>query len=135
MANLIRIKRSGVTGRTPTISDLQLGELAINTYDGKLFAKKNNGSESVIEIGSGVGDGDKGDITVSTGGTVWTVDNQAITFPKIQNVTSNRLLGRSTSGLGSMEEISIGSGLSLTSGTLSVSNAAGIDPVIAGMIF
>ena len=47
------------------------------------------------------------------------------------NLSTGRLLGRSSSGTGAIEEISIGSGLSLSSGTLS----ATIDPVIAGMIF
>ena len=56
--------------------------------------------------GGGVSDGDKGDITVSSSGTVWTVDNDAITYAKIQNVTAtDRLLGRVTSGAGDIEEI------------------------------
>jgi hypothetical protein len=51
-------------------------------------------------------DGDKGDITVSGTGTVWTIDNDAVTYAKIQNVTAtDRLLGRSTAGAGDIEEI------------------------------
>ena len=49
-ANEIKLKRSGVESRVPTISDLTLGELAVNTYDGKLFFKKNNGSDSLESI-------------------------------------------------------------------------------------
>jgi hypothetical protein len=76
--------------------------------------------------GGGVSDGDKGDITVSSSGTVWTVDTQAITYAKIQNVsTNNRLLGRATSGAGDIEEITIGSGLTLTGTTLSASGGGG----------
>jgi hypothetical protein len=53
MANLIKIKRSAVPGKVPTTGDLQLGELALNTYDGKLYSKKNDGSgDSVFLIGS-----------------------------------------------------------------------------------
>ena len=37
---LIQIKRSDVEGRVPTVDDLELGEIAINTYDAKLFAKR-----------------------------------------------------------------------------------------------
>ena len=40
MASPIRIKRSAVLLKRPGISDLQLGELALNTYDGKLFTKQ-----------------------------------------------------------------------------------------------
>jgi hypothetical protein len=63
-------------------------------------------------------DGDKGDITVSSSGTTWTIDNTAVTYAKIQNVTDNRLLGRSAGTNGSVQEITIGSGLSLSGGTL-----------------
>jgi DNA-binding IclR family transcriptional regulator len=69
--------------------------------------------------GGGVSDGDKGDITVSSSGAVWTIDNAAVTYAKIQNVTSDRLLGRSTAGAGSAEEISVGSNLVLSGATLS----------------
>lgn len=51
----IKVKRSSTPGKAPVVGDLQLGELAINTYDGKLFLKKNNGTESVIELGAGSG--------------------------------------------------------------------------------
>lgn len=52
MANTIKIKRSAVAGKAPAVGDLQLGELAINTYDGKLYTKKDNGTASVVEIGA-----------------------------------------------------------------------------------
>ena len=31
MAQVIKLKRSSVAGKTPTASDLQLGEIAVNT--------------------------------------------------------------------------------------------------------
>jgi hypothetical protein len=56
--------------------------------------------------GPGIPDGDKGDITVSTSGTVWTIDTGAVTYAKIQNVSATaRLLGRSSAGAGPMEEL------------------------------
>ena len=53
MANVIKIKRSAVQGKAPVVADLQLGELALNTYDGKLYMKKNDGADAIVEIGGG----------------------------------------------------------------------------------
>ncbi len=62
-----------------------------------------------------VTDGDKGDVVVSSNGAVWTVDNQAITYAKIQNVSAtDRLLGRDTAGAGTTEEISVTGGIEFT---------------------
>ena len=45
-------KRTDVPGRRPGISDLSLGEIAINTYDGKMFIKQDqDGSVEVIQVG------------------------------------------------------------------------------------
>jgi hypothetical protein len=49
----IRIKRTAVPGKFPTVEQLDLGELAINTFEGKLFLKQNqNGTESIVDVGS-----------------------------------------------------------------------------------
>ena len=53
MAQTIKLKRSATSGAVPTTASLALGEMAINTYDGKAYIKKDNGTESVVEIGSG----------------------------------------------------------------------------------
>ena len=75
MANTVRLKRSAVQGKAPATTDLALGELAVNTYDGKLYTKKNDGSDAIVEIGGGgIADGDKGDIVVSSSGTTFTVE-------------------------------------------------------------
>lgn len=50
MANLIKLKRSAVAGKAPAVGDLALGELALNTYDGKLYTKKDNGTASIVEL-------------------------------------------------------------------------------------
>ena len=56
MAQTLKIKRSAVAGKIPTTSDLELGELGLNTYDGKLFTKKSvAGTESIVEIVGGGG--------------------------------------------------------------------------------
>ena len=49
---VIKIKRSGVAGKVPTVSQLPLGEFAINFYDGKVFIAKNAGvSTEIVEVG------------------------------------------------------------------------------------
>ena len=37
MAQLVKLKRTSVEGRKPTTSNIALGELAINTFDGKIY--------------------------------------------------------------------------------------------------
>lgn len=50
MANKILIKKSSTQGAVPTTAQLDLAELAINTFDGRLFAKKNDGSASIVDL-------------------------------------------------------------------------------------
>jgi len=50
MAQKILLKRSGVSGSIPTTSSIDLGELALNTYDGKAFMHKSGSTESVVEF-------------------------------------------------------------------------------------
>ena len=51
MAQVIKVKQSSVAGKVPTTAQLQLGELALNTTDGKLYFKKNvSGTESVVTV-------------------------------------------------------------------------------------
>lgn len=53
MASKVQIKRSSVPSKVPTTADLDLGELAINTYDGKVFLKKSvAGTESIVDLTS-----------------------------------------------------------------------------------
>lgn len=56
MPNKIQVKRSAVAAKVPTTGDLDLGEIAINTFDGKMYIKKDNGTQSIVQIGAGAGD-------------------------------------------------------------------------------
>jgi len=57
MATPIRIKRSAVAGKKPQTGDLQLGELAVNFNDGKVFLKQDTSGVGVgtriVEVGAG----------------------------------------------------------------------------------
>ena len=46
--NQILIKRSAVPGKKPTTSNLALGELAINTNDGKIYTRRQFTAEAQL---------------------------------------------------------------------------------------
>ena len=59
MATPIRIKRSAVPGKRPQVTDLQVGELALNTYDAELVTLRDRFSATgiateVVRVGAGV---------------------------------------------------------------------------------
>ena len=84
MASTIKHIRSSVQGRTPTTSQLELGELAINTTDGKVFIKKSSsGTESIVEIGAGGSSG----------------SSQGVILESQQTISSNYTLTSSYNGV------------------------------------
>ena len=52
MATVIQFKRSSTQNDVPSTSDLALGEIAINTYHGRMYTEKNDGSAAIVQIGS-----------------------------------------------------------------------------------
>jgi hypothetical protein len=78
MANLIKLKRSATSGNNPTTANLELGELAINTYDGNLFFKKSvSGTESILSVATLTG--------------TQTLTNKTLTSPTVNTATANNL--------------------------------------------
>lgn len=90
-----------------------IGQAANSTADPADISATAASGAVLRESGSTLGFG-----TVATAG----IANQAVTYAKIQNVTTAKLLGRATAGSGTAEEITLGTGLSLAGTTL---NAAG----------
>jgi hypothetical protein len=70
MSNKVLIKRSAVQSKNPATTDLSLGELALNTYDGNLFFKKSPGGTDAI-------------VTVVTLDGTQTLTNKTLTSPTI----------------------------------------------------
>lgn len=92
--------------------------------NGQVLSTDGSGNLSwTTASGGGVSDGDKGDITVSGSGATWTIDNDAVTYAKIQNVSdTNRLLGRYSLSGGDVEELTLQNTLSISVGALGVAN-------------
>ena len=82
MATVIQFKRSATQNSVPATSDLTLGELAVNTYHGRFYTEKNDGSASVVEVGS-----NPATLTV----------NDAFSFPTTDG-SSNQVLKTNGSG-------------------------------------
>jgi hypothetical protein len=98
MSNTVVLKRSAVQGKTPTTSDLALGELALNTYDGNLFFKKDSGTASIMSVATLTG--------------TQTLTNKTLTSPSLSSptITGTLTVGGSTGTNGQLLA-STGSGL------------------------
>lgn len=132
MASKIKIKRSAVAGKVPLTTDLELSELAVNTNDGRLYTKKDNGTESIVEIGGP----DFGSRNITTTGTVTgaslnptsgTVPTNGVYLPSANTV------GISTNSserirIGTNGEIGIGGANYGTSGQVLTSGGSGAAP-------
>ena len=51
MTQTIKLKRTATPANAPTTVQLELGEVGINTHDGRMYIKKDNGIESIVQIG------------------------------------------------------------------------------------
>ena len=67
MSGTIILKNSSVAGKIPLASDLQVGEVAVNTSDGKLFTKHTDNTIKTINKLALVPDGGTGLTTLASG--------------------------------------------------------------------
>ncbi len=80
------------------------GTLWLNTTTGEVKLRS-NGVTQVVGGGGGVADGDKGDVTVSGAGAVWTIDAGVVTLSKMAALATSTILGRATAGTGVPEAL------------------------------
>lgn len=89
---------------------------------------------------SSLADGDKGDIVVSSTGTVWTIDAGAVTLSKLADMATASFLGRNTASTGSPEVLSVATAktmLSLTgtnSGDVTLAGTPDYLTIAAGQV-
>lgn len=74
------------------------------------------------DVTSGPGVGPQAATIASNAVTTAKILNSNVTLAKIQNISTTTLLGRSTAGSGVVEQLSIGSGLTLAGGSLSANS-------------
>lgn len=108
MATVIQFKRSSTQNDVPSTSDLALGEVAINTYHGRMYTEKNDGSAAIVQIGSNP--------------TTLTV-NDAYSFPTADG-SSGQVLKTDGSGTLSFGAASSGAGISIFKYTITSNTTA-----------
>jgi hypothetical protein len=127
---IIRHRRDTAANWTSNNPVLEAGQLGLETDTLKI--KFGDGTTAWNSLsyasgggGGGISDGDKGDITVSSSGATWTIDNGAVTYAKMQDVSAaSKLIGRgSASGSGDPQEITIGTNLTMSGTTLSAAGS------------
>lgn len=106
MATIIQHKRSASASTPPGTGDLSLGELSINTNDGKLYLKKDDGAETVVEVGTTpsqllvndtldfpVADGSANEVLATDGsGNIDFVPSSITTTIPLSTTTANQIL-------------------------------------------
>ena len=115
--NTILIKRSAVPGRKPTANNMSLGELAINTYDGRLYTKRaytanSSPVEAIVEFVGKVPVGNAFFVTVNGSD-----DNDGISWDSAYR-TIEKALDSATDRAGLITLIDIGPGEYETEGSL-----------------
>lgn len=106
-SNVSNLTPDGVSfGSTSNIAILSSDKITVNSVDYPLPTGASSQIATLEDITGGVSDGDKGDITVSGSGTVWTIDNQAVTRQKLEHIQTAHVLGRHASGTGDVQEVS-----------------------------
>jgi hypothetical protein len=79
---------------------------ASGTVTGSNLSGSNTGDQTITLTGDVTGSG--------TGSFAATIANNAVTFAKVQQIATDKILGRDTSGTGVVEELNVGGGVEFT---------------------
>ena len=79
---------------------------ASGTVTGSNLSGSNTGDQTITLTGDVTGSG--------TGSFAATIANNAVTFAKVQQIATDKILGRDTSGTGNVEELTVGGGVEFT---------------------
>jgi|688.fasta_scaffold00167_51 hypothetical protein len=118
---IIRFKRSAVPGKKPTLEQLPLGELAINTYDGRILLKQDrNGvgiGTRIVEAGA----------ATTAGKTLFVTMNGSDDNTGLNQIDSKRTIGAAVSASGPYDTIRIFPGTYVESNPINMCDNLGIE--------
>ena len=118
---IIRFKRSAVPGKKPTLEQMPLGELAINTYDGRILLKQDrNGvgiGTRIVEAGA----------ATTAGKTLFVTMNGSDDNTGLNQIDSKRTIGAAVSASGPYDTIRIFPGTYVESNPINMCDNLGIE--------
>lgn len=98
----VNITGGGLAGSGTTSNPLKIRS---DCSDGQVLKSTTGAWSCAADATGSVADGDKGDITVSGTGATWTIDNDAVTHAKYQNISALSVVGRSANVAGDPGDI------------------------------
>jgi Protein of unknown function (DUF2793) len=103
------------------------GQIWYNSTSGKFRGYQNGASIDLVSTGSGVADGNKGDVTVSGSGTVWSITPATISNAKLASMSAFTVKGNNTASSASPNDLTGSQVKSMLA--LTASDVSGLGPL------